>query len=727
MTSNISPIPLPVRLKPSNLRPIVYRIFSKKYGLHVKSDALEILTEYIGSNFGADWKSSGSLKFIEQAAKNWKAKYQSNKNLFVDGENLRSLLLEMKERKNDTINSSSLYSRTIAAEMTDAKLDANDLDMEDISTNSFELQAYFHIKDFFDLPIVKYNHLSKKYEPYLLPHNELRSESVTARRYASDFNMQDNVDLYLARYYQAYHRLLRNDTFKFSIPLNPFSLIYLDELNILALSNEFNKFKLINEDHSQITLIKNLLGRHGKHFIIFGLLTRNQEGKFKLQDSTDSIQLDLTNAYPNEEFFYFEGCLLFCDGMYVNFNGKSKFITNLIYHPTCESRSKFFHHFGYLNFQSIQLDLINSKLMQSYDKYQASIIENLTLNQEEEEDMGSFKDLLEKIIFLGSGIPLDTLRALDYLKKFFIEITKDLNNLPIAIVFCGSFTSRTFDVSSTPIDNSSMGYKSLFDSLAMILSDFPHLCKKTQFIFVAGHKDPWNSMVYQGSKATALPFNRLSNIFFTRLRKVVKNLKVVSNPFKIYYLNEEIMVMNDQVYERMVQNDILLNYYKRKEELVRTVSEELEDEEITSTAKDFDAINEENDDLDRTTAKLLYSKHNNLETIQKKNLKYSNKKTLKLHIKKLVNTLVHQSHLSPFATIIKPVAWKYDQLLSMNPLPTSLILIDSSIEFFNEIEAGMKFVNAGGFISSDNRSANYTVYYPSTRAAELKKIYHVGF
>lgn len=46
----------------------------------------------------------------------------------------------------------------------------------------------------------------------------------------------------------------------------------------------------------QLTSIKNLLGRQGGHFLIFGLLTRLEDGALYLEDLDDKVELDLSDA-----------------------------------------------------------------------------------------------------------------------------------------------------------------------------------------------------------------------------------------------------------------------------------------------------------------------------------------------------------------------------------------------------------------------------------------------
>lgn len=47
---------------------------------------------------------------------------------------------------------------------------------------------------------------------------------------------------------------------------------------------------------TQLTTIKNLLGRQGGHFLLFGLLTRMEDNEFYLEDLDDKVKLDLSEA-----------------------------------------------------------------------------------------------------------------------------------------------------------------------------------------------------------------------------------------------------------------------------------------------------------------------------------------------------------------------------------------------------------------------------------------------
>lgn len=84
----IAPAPttsiLPIILPPATLRPIAFRIFTKKFSLTISSSALQALAAFIGRHCGTEWRESGLAEpVLEEIAKSWKDR---NGNVIVDGE-----------------------------------------------------------------------------------------------------------------------------------------------------------------------------------------------------------------------------------------------------------------------------------------------------------------------------------------------------------------------------------------------------------------------------------------------------------------------------------------------------------------------------------------------------------------------------------------------------------------------------------------------------------------
>lgn len=84
----------------------------------------------------------------------------------------------------------------------------------------------------------------------------------------------------------------------------------------------------------QLTSIKNLLGRQGGHFLLFGMITRTEDGSLSLEDLDAQVELDLSQAVPASGMFT-EGCFALVDGLYTK---DSIFKVREIGHPPSEKR-----------------------------------------------------------------------------------------------------------------------------------------------------------------------------------------------------------------------------------------------------------------------------------------------------------------------------------------------------------------------------------------------------
>ena len=68
-------------------------------------------------------------------------------------------------------------------------------------------------------------------------------------------------------------------------------------------------------NYLKLTSIRNLLGRAGQLFLLFGMLARNEEGKLCLEDGESRVVLDMEDAVPGEGLFT-EGCMVLIEGQY---------------------------------------------------------------------------------------------------------------------------------------------------------------------------------------------------------------------------------------------------------------------------------------------------------------------------------------------------------------------------------------------------------------------------
>lgn len=632
------PIVLPIRLQPSNLRPIAYRILSKKHGLNIKSDALKILADYIGPKFGNEWKSAKSQHFLEEIARIWK---EQDRGLFIDGEGLGEVMKEIDSLNTKVakkMNPSSTTHQPVQTSVDALMAGRRDTIVDEITISEDEVSRtspptsvspppireslnwkdYFKVINAFDQPLFDYNHHRKQYELSKTKDSKFTSTSVDA-----------NISLFQRRFHIVKDRLLRNENFQ---------------------ASSFNAFSSIQGDseNNSITQIKNLLGRNNQRFMLFGMLTLIN-GDWHLQDHSDKIQLDISQAEPNLGSYYVPGNMVLVDGIHAS----GKFYCSSMGHPPGERRIDTLEANGNIDFLGIHANLRIDKEFNSKLK----LLE---------------REMDQKIIILGSNCYLDDLKTLDALSKLFNKLSEEPNDLPISIVFNGSFASSP---------KHSSEYKNLFDSLAAILDTFPVISGNVQLVFIPGENDQWQTPLW--------PKQTIPKIFGNRINRVARNVQWASNPTRMVYLSQEIVIARDDLGSRLRRNTVLFPKLNKK----------LDDED-----EDLDEGEDDNGDESRTEIERLESLPPRIS-----------------EARKVVKTILDQGHLSPFAKNLKPIIWHLDHTLHLSPIPSVLILSDPSSPAFDVTYNGCRCLNPGILIQK--RKLNYIEYSLSTRKAEIKELH----
>lgn len=125
---------------------------------------------------------------------------------------------------------------------------------------------------------------------------------------------------------------------------------------------------------------------------------------------------------------------------------------------------------------------------------------------------------------------------------------------PMAFILCGNFCQRGWEGESglkrytseliyylvlppsSPVDG--------FNALTDLLQSFP-LLQNSHFIFVPGPLDPWSS--------STLPRPALPSAFTSRLTARIPKARFVSNPCRIRYFGQEIVIYREDLMGRMVR------------------------------------------------------------------------------------------------------------------------------------------------------------------------------
>lgn len=270
---------------------------------------------------------------------------------------------------------------------------------------------------------------------------------------------------------------------------------------------------------------------------------------------------------------------------------------------------------------------------------------------------------------------------------------------PAAFVLCGNFCSTPFlfDGSSTA------AYTSYFNALAALLGAYPTIVRDSHFILVPGPTDPWSSDV--------LPRPPLPSAMTKALAKV-PHVVFASNPCRIQYLSQEIVVLRDDVMARMLRNCVLI-----KDEAERRDEERRRREEQERVLAEERARGVPEDELTKPSRTTLLEEY--VRRCGRRDVRWADGH-------QLVQTILDQAHLVPLPATVRPVLWEYDHALRLYPMPTTLVLADkySPYELTYELgssEAPMAchVFNPGSFVAN---GFGWTTYSISDRKAEQSEL-----
>lgn len=661
-----TPASLPVKLQPSNIRPIAYRILSKKHGLNIQSDALAVLTDTISTKFGPEWRGAKAQQFMEEIAKLWK---QQDRGLFVDG---RGLSLVIKELADDKSVGSAVLNEAAKATRSDTLVDTG---------AAIAVGEELNWADFFKFvtPDVQPNFVFDR------TRMQFTLQPPAGAKLTS--TLRASIEYFNQRFFLILNRLSRDDNFQ-KASFSSIAAIHTSLQNSSAITYE-------------ITLIKNVLGRDGNRFVMFGLLSKNANGNYILEDSSDHIELNLTQTYKTEGSFYSTGMMVIVDGIYSASGGSMSNDANVIsgcFHvsniaqPPAEKRDASMEAYGNLDFMGIHSE-VHTKYS-SVLKIDKLLKKKLSMLE---------KTLVDhKLILLGCNVHLDDPKVLTGLKKFFTTLEENLEDQHDVtsdekhrvIVMTGSFVSQSLTSTNASVSSisSSEDYKNNFDNFAEMLSNFPLVVKCCRFVLIPGPNDPWQSTFSYGkSSSTVLPQAPVPKVFLTRLERLLPKGSLILgwNPMRINYVSQEIVLYRDDLMNKLKRNDIV---FEHDLEVERALLEKVE------TGED-----------------------QNVENILSDEVHLSSK--IK-QARKLVKTILDQATLQPFLRDLKVVNPNYQAAMRLEPLPTTLMLFDSRFECFEVTYNGCKVANMGNLISNQNaRCINYAEYSPSNKKYAFKQSY----
>lgn len=208
----------------------------------------------------------------------------------------------------------------------------------------------------------------------------------------------------------------------------------------------------------------------------------------------------------------------------------------------------------------------------------------------------------------------------------------DADFIPFAFVLCGTFVSsqRASDAAPASAAKSVIEqYQDAFTALGDLLVRFPTIVRNSHFIFVPSAEDP--------NTTATLPRKALPKAITDKLTQrlirgnggnvsAASKCHFVSNPCRLVYFGQEIVIFRDDVLQRLLAHTVRLK-----------------------------------GDRDDPTAVPVGAGAGSTDGQAFVDLK-----------KYLVSTVLDQAHLSPLPAWARPILWEYDHTLRLYPMPSAV-------------------------------------------------------
>ncbi|KAI1928156.1 DNA-directed DNA polymerase epsilon, subunit B [Ophidiomyces ophidiicola] len=698
---------LPILIPSSTLRPLVFRILTKKHSLTVTSLSLQALAHFVGKNCGSEWREQGLAEvLLDEVAKSWK---DAGGGVIVE-DNQTGLLQEVLGALQVRISSGRVlrfpqehslanaynqhsdrgtrsFSETQPGK-TDRKPGTDVSYSDDISLN--DLSQLIRVVDAFNQPHITYCREQKGFQNYSSSRSVFSSPS-------------HRVKAFRDRYNRLYQRVLRNKYFQQS-PLASVNIQWPSFTLDSTLAGSYS-----------LTLVSSLQGRNGTSHLLLGLLHVSSTGDYSLSDLTGSIILDLqfAKAVPETGTWFTPGMILLVDGIYEasittgaqlgrdSGSIAGKFTVLSIAGPPCERRevslglnlpscyeNNPIEGFGWTDFLGVGSERANGAHMRRVRRRYTQL------------DSSDVVSNVRTQFVIISELNLDNPKVLEGLGKVFRGYNSfPVERAPLAFILIGNFVGRAAMNSENQIG--SVDFKELFDRLAVILSEFPALLQSSTFIFIPGDNDPWASSFCAGA-STSIPRPPVPELFTSRVRRVfgtvnegskIRNGTALqggaiwtSNPTRISIFGpvQELVVFRDDVSDRLRRTSLHLPYNTTSLPSTNSL------ESSKHSCAESGAISRNRTAFEEDPQPPQPIEGGNLAR---------NLTTQDASRRKLVKSLLDQGHLSPFPTTIRPILWDYSASLHLYPLPTTLILADPATGPFSMTYEGCNILNPGSFVS----------------------------
>ena len=750
----IKPLILPILLPPVTLRPLAFRIFTKKHSLTLTSPALQTLANFIGKHCGSGWREEGlAEKALDEIAREWK-KNGGGVIVTGEGEDLKKILgniesmiggrivqtkgfsrqgsFALSSRGLDEIIAGSVRSRaTTAREDSEADIGLSTLIVDDGEEHdqSVDPRQWLKVVGAFDQPRLSYNVSQKHFEIAATPSSLLPNSSHKTR-------------LFSHRYHLIHQRLLRNESFQSSsVAVSHNSSLQRSSSTMTA------------QQAYKITPVANLLGRSGSTHLLLGLLTISPTEILAIIDLTGSIALDLSRARPVPEngAWFTPGMIVLVDGVYeeegymaghgLGGNGGvggtigGKFIGFSVGGPPCERREVTLGvssisgngnlnaggGFGWVDFLGVGSERASGSVMRK--------VEQRVLGRS---SMRTSTEGGRRVVIMGE-VNLDDVKTIQALRKVMGSYAaKPAEESPMVIVLIGNFVHHA--VLARGGSGGSIEYKEYFDSIASVLSDYPTVLQAATFIFVPGDNDPWASAFSAGA-ATMLPRKGIPELFTSRVKRAFAAANAEAdkrggrktdgeaiwstNPTRLTLFGpvQEVVFFRDNISGRLRRGAIRFKPLEADR-----VSEPGAAQDLDPDTDSSFPIRDEGQRESMDTDQEIEMAESRVPVPNAKETSEQPGSSDLLTARKLVKTILDQGYLSPFPLSNRPVCWDYAGALQLYPLPSALVLVDPEAPPFALTYEGCHVMNPGPLVPQGRRGfAQWMEYDAKTRRGNIRE------
>ncbi len=478
--------------------------------------------------------------------------------------------------------------------------------------------------------------------------------------------------------------------------------------------------------------------------MLLGMLSFLPTGDLAINDLTGTISLDLSHAVaiPEDSAWFTPGMIILVDGVYEEEEesvGKGlgasngiggviggRFQAFFIGQPPCEKRKATLGvsgldggqghtiggGFGWIDFLGVGSERAVGSKMRKLER-------RLLRETHPDPDLPS----RGRIIIVGE-LNLDQPRALQALRKILTTYAMEPEgSSPMTFVLAGNFTQHAV-MAGGGASGGSVEYKEYFDSLASVLIDFPTLLQSSTFVFVPGDNDGWASSFSSGS-AVPLPRKAVPDMFTSRIRRafVTANTEAgahsgvggeaiwTSNPARlsVFGPSHEIVVFRDDMSARLRRTAVRLKTSSSS----NSNTENQENETLPPQSDSQSTQNPNDDDIEMASAlENTGSMDVDASTVSNKSKPRSADIPHDVRTaRRLVKTVLDQGYLCPFRHAIRPVHWDYAGALHLYPLPTVLVLVDTTAPSFALTYEGCHVMNPGPVLVTGRRGVGRWIEY----------------